>query len=586
MTIFTKFCELLTLSEKRKMAFLILPLTIGMLLEIVSIGMVIPAIMFMSTPNIAEVYPTLDPILSFLGNPDQVTLVTYGMLLLVGIYCIKTLFLSFLALKQNKLVFDIRAALSYRLFTGYLQQSWAFHLERNSAQLILNAFNEVNELVSTALLPGILLISEGLVLLGIVIVLFTIQPFGTSLIVATIGMAAIGFQLLIRKHILRWGEERQYYDGLRIQHLQQGLGGVKDVKLLGREKEFYARYQIHNLRSSLVSQRQKTFLEFPRLWLELLAVIGLSVLVMVMISQGKSLDGILPTLGLFAAAAFRVLPSVNRVLGAIQALRYGIPVINTLYHEIVVLAPIEKQYQQENLSFKHCISLEQIKFCYPQTTNEALNNINIMIPFGASVGITGISGAGKSTLVDILLGLLSPDSGVVKVDGVDIQSNLRGWQDQIGYVPQSIYLSDDTLRCNIAFGLSEEIIDENAIARAIKSAQLDEFINSLPDGLNTKVGERGVRLSGGQRQRIGIARALYHDPAILVLDEATSALDVNTEKEVMQAITALQGKKTLIIIAHRLSTVSNCDCLYKMEKGKIIQQGNFEEVTKATEVLL
>lgn len=580
MTIYKKLSQLITLSERKKMAFLLFPMVIGMVLEIASIGMVLPAIIVMTKPNIVESHPKLQSLLMVLGNPSQATLVTGGMLLLVGLYLFKTLFLIFLSWKQNKLVFDIRASLSYRLFTGYLQQPWTFHLQRNSAQLILNATTEVNELISQALLPGILVISEGLVLLGIVVVLFVVQPLGAVFIVGTVGLASIGFQRIIRKHIIGWGQARQYHDGLRIQHLQQGLGGAKDVKLLGREAEFFARYHTHNLLSSLVSQRQKTLLEFPRLWLELLAVIGLSVLVFAMLGQGKPLDALLPTLGLFAAAAFRILPSVNRVLGAIQGLRYGLPVISTLHQEVTHLDSTIIPSRTHLLSFNHEISIEQVHYKYINAKSEALNEINLRIPFGASVGFTGTSGAGKSTLVDILLGLLPPLSGQIKVDGVDIQTNLRGWQDQIGYVPQSIYLTDDSIRCNVAFGLAKNMIDEIAIERAIKAAQLEDFVNTLPEGLDTAVGERGVRLSGGQRQRIGIARALYHDPAVLVLDEATSALDIATEKDVMEAVNALHGKKTIIIVAHRLTTVADCDFLYKMEKGKVVQQGRFDLVVE------
>lgn len=585
MTISKKLRAILTRTESRKLIYLLFPMTIGMLLEIASIGMVIPAIIVITKPNIVEIYPQIKPLLTLFGNPTQATLVAGGMLLLITLYLIKTMFLIYLSWKQNKLVFDIRAALSFRLFTGYLQQPWTFHLQRNSAQLISHATTEVNELISQALLPGILVISEGVVLLGIILVLFVIQPLGAMYIVGTVGIASIGFQRLIRKHILRWGEARQYHDGLRVQHLQQGLGGAKDVKLLGREDEFFARYHKHNLISSLVSQRQKTLLEFPRLWLELLAVIGLAVLVLAMISQEKSLDALLPTLGLFAAAAFRVLPSVNRVLGAIQALRYGLPVINTLSREVMLLNENIAPCRTKLMAFKSAISIHQVFYQYPNTKNSALKNIKLIIPFGSSIGLIGVSGSGKSTLVDILLGLLSPITGQVKVDGIDIQTNLRGWQDQIGYVPQSIYLTDDSLRNNVAFGLPENRIDDSAVKRAIKAAQLEEFINTLPDGLETLIGERGVCLSGGQRQRIGIARALYHDPVILVLDEATSALDTNTEKDVMKAINALHGKKTLIIVAHRLSTLANCDCLYNMENGRISQHDRTEHKTKPSESL-
>ena len=324
-----------------------------------------------------------------------------------------------------------------------------------------------------------------------------------------------------------------------------------------------------------------TFQQIPRLWLELLAVLSLVLLIFSMMAQGYNLKGIIPILGLFAAAAFRLMPSVNRILSSILTLRSGLPVINTIYNELE--HEREYNYQQYNgvmpsESFQKIIEFDEVNYIYPEAHAPALRNLSLIIGKGETIGIIGTSGAGKTTLVDVLLGLLTPHIGQVKVDGVDIQKNLRNWQRQIGYVPQTIYISDDTLRNNIAFGLSEKQIDEHAVESAVRSAQLTDFIRTLPDGLNTVVGERGVRLSGGQRQRIGIARALYHNPAVLVMDEATSALDSATEKEVMLAVSALRGDKTIIIVAHRTTTVAICGKIYKLENGGIEREGSFNEV--------
>jgi ABC-type multidrug transport system fused ATPase/permease subunit len=292
----------------------------------------------------------------------------------------------------------------------------------------------------------------------------------------------------------------------------------------------------------------------------------------------------LPTLGLFGAAAFRLMPSVNRMLAAVHSLRFGLPVIDTLHAELKLAVPEAIGRHSSFIPFHARLELEQVTYTYPSVTEPALKDISLAIQRGESVGFIGTSGAGKSTLVDILLGLLTPDSGVVRVDGEDIHHALRNWQDQIGYVPQSIFLTDDTLARNVAFGLSNAQIDEVAMWQAIRAAQLDEFVHSLPQGLNTLVGERGVRLSGGQRQRIGISRALYHDPAVLVLDEATSSLDTATEHDVMQAVNALRGRKTIIVVAHRLSTVEHCDRLYRLERGHITGQGNYDVMTRVSQV--
>jgi ABC-type multidrug transport system fused ATPase/permease subunit len=315
---------------------------------------------------------------------------------------------------------------------------------------------------------------------------------------------------------------------------------------------------------------QSTLQQMPRLWLEVLAVSGLAILVISMLAQNRSLEAVLPTLGLFAAAAFRLMPSVSRILGAVQALRYGMSMIDVLHAELSLKIPETTGKQKPSAPFHSNMELSHVSYTYPAAASAALKDISLLIKRGESVGFIGVSGAGKSTLVDIILGLLTPDQGDVRVDAKDIQQNLRNWQDQIGYVPQSIYLTDDTLRRNIAFGLPDEQIDDAAVKRAIQSAQLVGFVNSLPEGLMTMVGERGIRISGGQRQRIGIARALYHDPAVLLLDEATSSLDTATELGVMQAVKALQGSKTILIVAHRLSTVEHCDSLFKMEDGKLV----------------
>jgi ABC-type multidrug transport system fused ATPase/permease subunit len=362
--------------------------------------------------------------------------------------------------------------------------------------------------------------------------------------------------------------------------LQQGLGGAKDVKLLGRELDFLNQYQTHNVSSARISEHRATLQALPRLWLELLAVTGLAALVLIMVEQGKPLDSLLPTIGLFAAAAFRLMPSINRVMAALQSVRFSGTVIDTIDDELRLVDGQRCQGSTTALPLNVALTLDNIVFQYPSAEKPSLGGVSLSIPKGTSVGFIGGSGAGKSTLVDIILGLLSPDSGTVAVDGVDIADNLRGWQNQIGYVPQAIFLTDDTLRRNIAFGLANEQIDESAVNRALELAQLEQFVKDLPLGLDTIVGERGIRLSGGQRQRIGIARALYHDPAVLVLDEATSSLDTTTESGVMDAVRALRGDKTLLIVAHRLSTVESCDQLYRFENGKIVQQGSPAEVLR------
>jgi ATP-binding cassette, subfamily B, bacterial PglK len=574
-SIATKTWGLLAPARRRSAIKLGLLMVVGMMLEMLGVGLVIPAIALLTQQDLAANYPIFRPVIGALGISTQQDLIIGAMLALVGIYLAKNLFLSLLAWQRTRFGYGLQAELSQRLFSLYIAQPYTFHLQRNSAQLIRNVSGEVSMLIGSAVIPGMQLVAEGLVLCGLCALLLVVEPVGTAIVVSVLGVAAWGFHRITRHRITRWGKARQYHDGMRLQHLQQGLGGAKDVKLLGRESDFLAQFGTHAVQGARVSQLQAAFLQIPGLWMELLGVMGLAALVLSMLAQGKEPASILPTLGLFAAAAFRLMPSANRILAAMQQLRFGLPVVNTLHEELKLAMPKPSHTSRcgNGAPFEHEIRLTNVSYTYHSAATPAVDRISLSIGKGESVGFIGASGSGKSTLVDVLLGLLSPQTGQITIDGQNIEQDLRAWQDQIGYVPQSIYLTDDTLRRNVAFGLPKEQIDEQAVWCAIKAAQLDEFVASLPNGLDTLVGERGIRLSGGQRQRIGIARALYHNPMVLVLDEATSALDTATEQGVMQAVTALRHSKTILIVAHRLSTVAQCDRLYRLERGALAGEG-------------
>jgi ATP-binding cassette, subfamily B, bacterial PglK len=572
-SIVRKIWSLLTSAERHSAVMLLGLMFMGMTLETIGVGLVIPAIGLLTQSEFLREYPAFQSVFRALGNPDQQNLVMVGMMVLVGVFLIKTFFLALLVWMQTRFAYAVGVRVSQHLFAIYLYQPYAFHLQRNSAHLIRNVMNEVTLLVFHAIIPGMLLLSESLVLLGLCSLLLFVEPLGTLIVASILGAAAWGFHTLTRVRIARWGDARQYHDGQRIQHLQQGLGAVKDVMLLGRGAEFLEQYHLHNVQSARAGQMRDTLQQLPRLWLELLAVSGLAMLVFMMMVQGRTLESVLPAVGLFAAAAFRLMPSVNRLLGALQSLRYGLPVIEILHNELALDATRTSDIHGRTTPFKCVLELNQVIYNYPGAKAPVVKGVSLAIRRGEMIGFIGSSGAGKSTLIDILLGLLLPNAGEVRVDGKNIQANLRGWQDQVGYVPQSVFLTDDTLRRNVAFGLPNEQIDDAAVLRAIKTAQLEEFVVRQPDGLATLMGERGVRLSGGQRQRIGIARALYHDPAVLVLDEATSSLDGTTEHELMQSVCALQGRKTIIVVAHRFSAVEHCHRLYQLHEGRIVWEG-------------
>lgn len=568
MSTIKKLLVLLQPEQLKEAMLLLLLMLVGMVLETLGVGLIIPMLAIVTEPGAVSRYPFLNNLFVQLGSQSSEQTLVIMLGVLVAVYALKAVFLAYLAWRQAHFVFSIESGLSRRLYAGYLRQPFTFHMQRNSAILIRNVTTGVGQFAG-AIMAANMLASEFLVLVGIAALLLYAEPLGAALVGGALMVAAYSFHHFTKERILRWGGARQYHEGQRIQRLQQGLGGVRDVKMLGREVEFIGQYEVHNASNARIGRRQSMVTALPRLWLELLAVVGLVGLVVSMLYQGKPVEAVVPTLGLFAAAAFRLMPSVNKSLICIQNLRYNLPVINTLYEERHIIESDREasDVAAQTMHFGRVLELKEVSYAYPGSSTDVLNAVSLSIPFGSSVGFIGSSGAGKSTLINIILGLLTPTGGQVLADDVDIQSNLRGWQNQIGYVPQSVFLVDDTLRRNVAFGLSDDQIDESAVLRAVTAAQLSEFIAALPEGLDTVVGERGVRLSGGQCQRIGIARALYHDPQILVLDEASSALDAATEEAVMASVRALHNSKTVLIIAHRLTTIAHCDAIYELERG-------------------
>ncbi len=565
---------IITTSQKKQLIALGFLSLIGILFEMAGLGMLIPLLGIMLTPDIGVKYPILKTCLEWIGNPTQIQLVIGGMGVLVFVYFVKSVFLIFLTWRQSKFSTDLMAELGSKLFKGYLKQPYTFHLNNNSAFLIRNIHIDIAQF-SNVSQAAITLSLEFSLLIGVAFLLFFTEPLGAMAVTVFLTISVIIFQNITKKKLLIWGKDKQTLSGFVYKDLQQGFGGVKDIKLLGRENQFIKDYDSHNLAYAKIMTRISTLNFVPRSYLELLAVIGLAGLIMMMVLHGKSLELLVPTLGVFVAAAFRMIPSVNRIMSSMQTIRFSRPVIDMLYQEFNMINQNANNLNicinNSSLEFHNTLEIKNISYKYPEVNASALSNVSFTIKKGQSIGFIGPSGSGKSTLVDLILGLLAPENGQILADGTDIQINMRSWQNQIGYVPQLIYLTDDSLRRNVAFGIPEDEIDTESVERAIKAAQLDEFVDTLPEKLETFVGERGVRLSGGQRQRIGIARALYHDPKILVLDEATSALDMDTESKVMEAVNKLKGTKTLILIAHRVSTLKNCDNIFKLELGKVVQ---------------
>jgi ABC-type multidrug transport system fused ATPase/permease subunit len=573
-SLYSKLNYLLEKKYKKQIIILSLLLFIGILFEMLSLGLLIPAFGLMVKPNLFNNYNILKPILKFFGNPNQKELIIGGMIFIVFIYSIKSFFLILLTWKQSTFSNNVTTNLSKRLFEGYLHQPYLFHLNTNTSILLRNLQNDIAGFTAVAQ-NTITILLEFSILIGIAFILILTEPIGAISISLYLLLASFIFQKITKVKLTNLGKDKQNVASYVNKYLLQGLSGVKDIKIFGREKFFTNQFSQHNVIFSKIITKIYTLTMIPRLYLELLSISGLAGLVISIVVQDKPIDFIITTMGIFAAASYRMIPSVNRILSSMQIIRSSKPSIDNLYLEFKSIEKTETSFHvtrtvSKLLKFENQIEIKNINYFYTNTHKPALKNINLIIKKGDFIGIVGPSGSGKSTFIDILLGLLQPSKGEILIDDYNISIDIRNWQKSIGYVPQNIYLIDDTIKANIAFGISNDNISDELLEKCIKSAQLFDFINNLDKGINTIVGERGARLSGGQRQRIGIARALYHNPDVLILDEATSSLDNDTETKIMYDINKLKGLKTIILIAHRTSTLKMCDKIIKFHNSEII----------------
>lgn len=565
--------QILGPAQRKSAVLVFLGMLVGTIAEAVSVGVVVPVMMVFAGATSAEALPMVPEAVWQSSDSRNEWLVMLGFVALLAIFLLKALLLVATAWQQSQFLAAIRENVATRLAEIYLHQPWTFHLQRNSSQLIRNCTTEV--IMFMAGCSGMLTIfAEGCVIIGIALLLLAMEPIATLLVIIFLAAATWALHVLLGSRLRRWGTERQTAEELRVKWLQQGLGGVREVKVYSKEAEFLKHFATAEKIAARAIRMSDFAIRVPRVLYELLAVAGISVVGLSLYLTGVSASAIFPRLGLFAVAAFRLLPSINRIASALTSAHFMEPAIDVLGQELALEIPPPVSESNEKLSFNHELRADHLSFGYPGGDGLAIHDICFTISAGTSAGIVGESGAGKSTLVDLLLGLLTPDQGQITVDGKAISERLRQWQNTIGYVPQNIFLLDDTIRANVAFGVPSDQVDHNAVDAALAAAQLTRFVESLPTGADAVIGERGVRLSGGQRQRIGIARALYWDPPILFLDEATSALDTATEQQVMDGVEALHGKKTLIIIAHRMSTVQHCDVLFTLSRGRLITAGN------------
>lgn len=573
---YKKLKKIIPTSEHKKLALLVLLLFVGMFFEVLGIGILLPILTAVLDPEILLKNQLSSTVLDFFKIADKELIVKIALGTLLVVYFVKSAFLIFLSHFQNKFISNLSAFLSNKLFSNYLNQGYKFHVDRNSSELIKNFQVEITYF-SNFLVSTISLFTEVALAFSVIITLLFIEPFGTLVVMLFFGVSSFLFYQFTKKRTTRWGKVREQIDGKISKTVLETLTGIKEVILLGKQSFFKQQLEKSNTTKALIASKALTLRQIPRYYLELLSVFSLIFFIFIMLVQNKNVDNVIVTLGVFVAATFRILPSINRILGSLQNIKFYKSSIDLLYNEFDV--PLNERIISKPTNSPRepikSISVNNVSFSYEGTSELILDEVTFELEAGSTTGIIGVSGSGKSTLINIIVGLFQPTNGEILIDNeVDILKDLMSWQEAIGYVSQDVFLSDESILLNIAFGMNIDEIDHEQINKVLKQAQLTDLIESLPEGYNTKVGERGVQLSGGQRQRIGIARALYRKPDILVLDEATSALDIKTEQDIMTSIDDLKGQLTIIIVTHRLITLKNCDDIYSVKKGKITKEQN------------
>lgn len=575
--ILKKLNVLLDKKQKRTMGGLMVLMIIGAALQTAGVGMLVQVVTVVMDPAAPEKSSLVGWVYDSLGFQDYGSFSVAVMAALILVFAVKNLFLFI----QQKLTFAFVYAnqfrTSERMMCNYLRRGYEYYLSADTAVVQRNITSDVNNMYAL-ILALLQLMSDGVVSLFIVCYCLSKSGMMTILLAVVLVALMAVIKKVLKPIMYKAGKDNQdYYSGL-FKWISQTVQGIKEVKVAGKEQYFVREY--HKCGKGYVDAVQKYSLynNIPKLLIETACVAVMMGYMIFLTLAGRSTGDMLEILSTLAAAAFVLLPCVNRINNQINSMAYFEPffmgVSDNLQDEITG-EKVDMSFaaeDEEKLPVRECIELKGITYAYPNTDKLIFDHADMTIPIGSSVGIVGTSGAGKSTIVDILLGLLEVREGSIHADGVDVRTNYRRWLKNIGYIPQMIFMLDDTIRKNVAFGVPEDKIDEERLWEVLKEAQLDEFVKSLPEGADTGIGERGIRLSGGQRQRIGIARALYHDPEVLVLDEATSALDNDTEKAIMEAINRLHGRKTLIIIAHRLQTIEQCDMVYRVEDGRILRE--------------
>lgn len=575
MDIILKIYSILNLKQIRRCSIIIVAMILGAILEAIGIGAILPLISIMGNPDFLTVYPKVTKYAGIFGIMTHIQFIITATFLLLILYIIKNIYLAW----QNKIQIDFAVQnqiyYSEELLTEYLQKPYLYHLNHNTATLLRNVNSGGVIVFSLIMVSMFTLLTEIITAVTIWLMLVMIDAFTAIIVAGFIGSLLYFIIKGFRKKITEQGKIQNEYSALYIKCINQSLGAIKETKVSCKEEFFLDAFRKAYFEYGKANGKFLFMNQLRRMLIETIIVCGLLLLIITKLMLGNQPEEIVPLLGVLALAAFRLMPSANRIVNLSNGIRFQMPLFNELYEDLLIIknkgakeTETCLQKPESRMDFENVVSVEELSFAYPEIEKQVLNNISFSIPKGKFVGIVGPSGAGKTTFVDILLGLLAPSKGKISVDGKNIYDDIRTWQANLAYVPQSIYLIDGTIRENIALGVDKKEINDALINKVLQMAELYDFVQELPAGIDTTVGERGVKLSGGQRQRIGIARALYYQPQVLVLDEATSALDNETEKSITDTILKLKGQITIIAVAHRLTTLAQCDFKVKFENGK------------------
>lgn len=576
--IIKKFILLLNEHQRNRVLILFFMMLFGAVLEVCGVSMMLPLVTAVMDENITTENTYAAKVCDMFHIESHTGFVILCIGVLIILYIVKTSYLVFEYYIQYRFIGNNQFATQEKLLNTYLNRPYEFFLSAESGEIVRivqsdteNTFAMLGTLLSAA--------SETVVSLALLVTVFIISPLMTGFIAFVMAVMMYVIAKVVKPVLQRQGIRSQKSSSETNKWLLQAISGIKEIKVTRTEKFFLDNYGAYGRQRIYASRVNNTLQNVPRFLIEVASVCSMLAAIGVMVAVGYSMQSLVPSLGAFVMAAVKLLPSANRIVGAVNQIAYFEPALDNMLANTRQVAEASMFYAQGNekpLKLEHDIRLFDITYTYPGSQKKIFEHADLTIPVGSSVGIIGASGAGKTTAVDILLGLLKPQEGQILADGVDVSTDMQGWLAHIGYIPQMIFMLDGTIRDNVVFGHIKSHYTDDDVWEALKEAQLAKFIMGLPEGLDTTIGERGMRLSGGQRQRVGIARALYVNPDVLVFDEATSALDNETEEAIMQSINALHGKKTMIIIAHRLTTIEGCDMVYRAGDGKIVRVADFK----------